>query len=296
MTGLRREQFGEFSILRRPGTGPAQVSVHFAHATGFNAETYRKLFATLDPSIRLYAMDARGHGMSSAAANPRALRSWRPYRRDLERFVETIPQPVVLAGHSMGASVSLDLAAARPDLVRGLVLIDPVIPAPRQIPILALARPLGLTERMIPIARLAARRRMEFASKEDAVANYVGKGAFRTWPREWIEAYVDGGTRPTQDGRVRLTCDRLWESKTFAKATINPYHAIKKLRCPTTLIARIHDSPPFTEASRKAFMKCKPETRLVILEEASHFMTMEHPEIAQAEIEAVVDGVRSELG
>jgi pimeloyl-ACP methyl ester carboxylesterase len=42
-------------------------------------------------------------------------------------------------------------------------------------------------------------------------------------------------------------------------------------------------------------MKCKPDTRLVILEEASHFMTMEHPEIAQAEIESVVDRVRSEL-
>ena len=152
MNDLRREQFGEFSVLRRPGIGTAQVSVHFAHATGFNAETYRELFAMLDPSIRLYAMDARGHGRSTAVADPKRLRSWRPYREDLEAFVETLRQPLVLAGHSMGATVSLELAAARPNLVKGLVLIDPVIIAPLQIPTIAVARILGLAERGVPIA------------------------------------------------------------------------------------------------------------------------------------------------
>jgi pimeloyl-ACP methyl ester carboxylesterase len=94
---------------------------------------------------------------------------------------------------------------------------------------------------------------------------------------------------------VRLTCDRIWESKSFAKSSINPYRAVEKLRCPTTLIAREHDGPPFTRASRDAFMRCRPDTRLLILEEASHFMTMEHPEITQAEIEAVAEAVRSKL-
>jgi pimeloyl-ACP methyl ester carboxylesterase len=292
-----RERFGDFSVLHReaPG-GQGHITVHFAHATGFNAETYRVLLSAFDPSLDVYAMDARGHGMSEATADPRKLRSWRQYRKDLEAFVETLPRPTVLAGHSMGATVSLELAADRPDLVQGLVLIDPVIVPPRRIPLFALARPLGLSERLIPIAQLAARRRMEFPSKEDAVENYVGKGPFRTWPRKWIEAYVDGGTMPTAAGTVRLTCDRLWESKSFAKASINPYRAIGELRCPTTLIAREHDGPPFTRASRDAFMRRRPDTRLLILEEASHFMTMEHPDIAQAEIEAMAEMVRSKLG
>lgn len=270
--------------------------MHFAHATGFNAETYRELLAALDPSLDVYAMDARGHGLSEATADPKKLRSWAPYRKDLEAFVETLGRPTVLAGHSMGATVSLELAAARPDLVQGLVLIDPVIVPPSHIPLLVLARPLGLTQRLIPISQAAARRRMEFPSKEAAVENYVGKGPFRTWSREWIEAYVDGGTVPTENGAIRLSCDRLWESKSFAKASINPYRAIKKLRCPITLIAREHDGPPFTRASRDAFMKCQPDTRLLILQEASHFMTMEHPEIAQAEIERMAEMVRSKLG
>jgi pimeloyl-ACP methyl ester carboxylesterase len=137
---------------------------------------------------------------------------------------------------------------------------------------------------------------MEFPSRQAAVENYVGKGPFRTWPREWIEAYVEGGTVATEEGAVRLSCDRVWESETFSSASINPYRDIEKLRCPITLIAREHDGPPFTRASRDAFMQRQPETRLLILEESSHFMTMEHPEIARAEIERMAQTARSKLG
>jgi len=92
-------------VLRREPSGEETVTVHFAHATGFNAETYSALLAVVDPAIGLYLMDARGHGRSRASADPRKLRSWRPYRKDLEAFASTLPQPLVLAGHSMGGFV-----------------------------------------------------------------------------------------------------------------------------------------------------------------------------------------------
>jgi len=296
VAAVRRERFGEFSVLRREPSGAETVTVHFAHATGFNAETYSSLLTDLDPAIGLYLMDARGHGRSEASANPRKLRSWRPYRNDLEAFASTLPQPLILAGHSMGATVSMELAATRPDLVRGLILIDPVIVPPAQIPMLALARTFGLADRIVPIAQMAARRRMEFPSKAAAVENYVGKGPFRTWPRKWIESYVEGGTVDNADGTVRLSCDRAWESKTFAMATVNPYRALRKVRCPITLFAREHSGPPFTRESREAFMRCRPETRLLVLDDVTHFMAMERPDIVVEEIERMAQLVHSELG
>lgn len=296
MPSLRRERFGDFSVLIRDSSGDQDVSVHFAHATGFNAETYRGFADRLDPRLGLYLMDARGHGMSAAPADPRKLRSWRTYRKELEAFVKTLRQPVVLAGHSFGATISMELAARRPDLVQGLVLVDPVIVPPRLIPTMAVARTLGFAERLIPIAKMAARRRMEFPSKADAVENYVGKGAFRTWPRDWIEAYVDGGTVATKTGTVRLSCDRAWESKTFAAATVSPYRALRKVRCPITLITREQSAPPFTHESRDAFMRCRRDTRLLVLEDATHFIPMERPEVVVEEIERMADLVRSELG
>lgn len=296
MASIRRERFEDFSVLHREPSGERDVAIHFAHATGFNAATYRGFADRLDPSLELYLMDARGHGMSEAPADPRKLRSWRPYRDDLERFVESLEQPVVLAGHSMGGTVSMALAAARLELVQGLVLVDPVIMPPRRIPIAAVTRTLGVSDRLLPIAQMASSRRREFASKPEAVENYLGKGAFRTWPRDWIEAYVDGGMVPTEAGTVRLSCDPAWESKTFASATVSPYRLLRKVRCPITLIACADREPPFTYESRDAFMRTKPDTRLRLLEDATHFIPMEHPDIVVEEIERMAELVRSKLG
>ena len=290
---LRREWFGEFSVLRRPGRGEDAVAVHFGHATGFNANTYTALLESLDPAIDVYAMDARGHGLSKASADPKKLRTWNPYVRDLESLVAAIPRPTLLVGHSMGGTVSLELAAANPEWIAGVVLVDPVLAPPSVGWWMPAARLVGLTRR-VPIAQAAAKRRMEFPSKEAAVENFEGKGAFRTWPREWIEAYVEGGTVPTDNG-VRMTCDRAWESQTFATATPRPFGLVKRLRCPTTLIARETSGPPLSEESCDAFMRARPDTRLIKLEGASHFMTMESPDLVRDEIHRMVETVRSEL-
>ena len=287
MQDIRREQFGDFSVLHRESSGARRATLHFLHATGFNAEAYRVLLAALDPALEVWAMDARGHGLSSAPADPKKLRSWAPFRRDLEAFVATLPGPTVLGGHSMGATVSMELAAQRPDLVGGLVLVDPVIIPPTHVILGSVARLLGQSQRLIPIAQLAAKRRMTFASKAAAVENFVGKGPFRTWPRPWIEAYVDGGTVPHEDG-VRLSCDRAWESQTFAVATTNPYRALRKVRCPITLVTRDSDGPPFSRASREAFMTHQPGTRLRVLRDATHFLAMEQPDVIRDEIERMV--------
>lgn len=290
MKEIQREQFGDFSVLHREASGKPRVALHFLHATGFNAETYRLLLSRLDPAFDVYAMDARGHGLSRAVADPRRLHSWAPFRRDLEALVETLPRPLVLVGHSMGATVSMELAARRPGLVEGLVMIDPVVFPPGWALWALASRSFGLLGRKLPVAQMAAKRRMEFPSKEAAVDNYVGKGAFKTWSREWIEAYVDGGTVPVDSG-VRLSCKREWESRVFAKSTVNPYPSLRKVSCPITLITREHEGPPFTRASRDEFMRCQPGTRLRILQDATHFLAMEQPEIVQAEIERMVDAI-----
>ncbi len=289
---LRREWLGDFSILRRPGRGANAIAVHFAHATGFNANTYAPLLESLDPTIDVYAMDARGHGLSKAPANPRTLRTWKPYVRDLASLVGTMPRPTVLVGHSMGGTVSLEIAATHPKWVAGLILVDPVLAPPSMGWWLPAARAVGWTRRL-PIAQAAAKRRMEFSSKQAAVDNFEGKGAFRTWPRTWIEAYVEGGTVPIASG-VRLSCDRKWESRTFAAATARPFAHVKRLRCPTTLIAHESSGPPLSEESCRAFMRERPATRLVKLD-ASHFIPMERPEIVRDEIHRMVDTVRSKL-
>jgi pimeloyl-ACP methyl ester carboxylesterase len=51
----------------------------------------------------------------------------------LDRFLrEVAGGPVVLVGNSMGGMISILETAAAPELVRGLVLLDPAVPGPRR--------------------------------------------------------------------------------------------------------------------------------------------------------------------
>jgi pimeloyl-ACP methyl ester carboxylesterase len=98
------------------------------HATGFNAMTYQSLLAPLGLRQRVAALDMRGHGRSTMPAKPGRMKSWHRYRDDVIEWLEReAPHGVVLSGHSMGATVALLVAGKRPDLVKGLVLADPVI-------------------------------------------------------------------------------------------------------------------------------------------------------------------------
>lgn len=116
---------GNISYLEWEGSGP---TFHFAHATGFNAETYVPLLAPLADKLRILASDARGHGFTTLPTGPGVARNWAIYREDLAKFLAaTTKAPAILAGHSMGATVSAMIAAAFPDRVKALILIEPVL-------------------------------------------------------------------------------------------------------------------------------------------------------------------------
>ncbi|MGV0802440.1 alpha/beta fold hydrolase, partial [Mycolicibacterium elephantis] len=68
------------------------------------------------------APDLIGHGRSSWAA-PWTLEA----NVDALSALIAADAPVVVVGHSFGGALALNLAAARPDLVAALVLLDPAV-------------------------------------------------------------------------------------------------------------------------------------------------------------------------
>ncbi|QDU20454.1 alpha/beta fold hydrolase [Urbifossiella limnaea] len=67
------------------------------------------------------APDHRGHGRSDRAASYLVT----DYLGDIAALVQDESEPAVIVGHSLGALVALGVAAARPDKVRAVVLLDP---------------------------------------------------------------------------------------------------------------------------------------------------------------------------
>lgn len=263
--------------------------LHFAHANGFNAQTYSTLLAPLASAFHIRAWDARGHGRSTLPTEPSRLQDWGLMRDDLiaalENFSAVAAQPVWLGGHSFGATIGLLAAALRPELVRGILLVEPVM-MPFYVRWSArLSRMLGNHFFRTALIESARRRRAVFPSREEMLERYKGRGAFRTWPDEVIKDYIEGGTRLREDGSVELTCDPEWEAAIFRAQGHNPYRALRQYQGPLSLLYAGQNSTCWPPAPARISAR-GGDTRVKRVEEATHFLPMEMPDLVRRELAA----------
>ena len=107
------------------GAGPLVVCVP---GMGDLRSTWRHLAPTLIATgHRVALMDLRGHGDSSTAFTEYGDDAT---ARDIVALIEHLAEPAVVVGNSMGAGAAVIAAAARPELVRGLVLVGPFVRNP----------------------------------------------------------------------------------------------------------------------------------------------------------------------
>lgn len=100
--------------------GPPLVMLH---GSTLNWQSFEEFIPTLEQSWQIYACDLRGHGKSGRARSGYLIENFTP---DTAAFIERkVGKPVVLAGFSLGASISLGVAARLPGLVRALILLEP---------------------------------------------------------------------------------------------------------------------------------------------------------------------------
>ncbi|OHV03463.1 alpha/beta fold hydrolase [Mycobacterium talmoniae] len=112
----------DLHVHRYGPPGPARLLA--IHGLTGHGQRWQRLAADHLPDLAVAAPDLLGHGRSSWAApwtidaNVAALAALLDAAADA---------PVLVVGHSFGGAVALHLAAARPDLVAALVLLDPAI-------------------------------------------------------------------------------------------------------------------------------------------------------------------------
>src|SRR6185503_4150796 len=79
--------------------GPADrpVDVVFSHANGFNARTYRTILQPLADTLRILALDLRGHGATTLPTQIEGRQGWIEFRDDLLALLAAAcAEPVVL--------------------------------------------------------------------------------------------------------------------------------------------------------------------------------------------------------
>ena len=142
---------------------------------------------------------------------------------------------------------------------------------------------LGFSSRVKRLSRAAAARRKTWPDAASMLDAYRGRRAFRTWPDATLADYIEGGTRPTADGRLELTCHPKWEAATFAAQGHTLWANLSSIQCPVHIMAgNAHSTfpPPLADRLKKHLKDLKIQR----IEKATHFLPMEQPECIQQEL------------
>ena len=131
-------------------------------------------------------------------------------------------------GHSCGGAALLLAEEARPGTFAGLYCFEPVVYPGDE--------PLAPSAEGNPLSAGALRRREEFVSRHEAIANFAGKAPFDRLHPDALAAYVDNGFAPAEGGGIRLRCRREDEAQVFAHGLSHDAYAhLGEVRCPVTL-------------------------------------------------------------
>jgi pimeloyl-ACP methyl ester carboxylesterase len=125
-SGIRRRSLdldGATIAWLEAGSGAPLVLLH---GIGSCADSWRPIVPLLADRYRVIAWDMPGYGASTPLGDPRP--TAKPYGVLLEKWLQALKlAPAHVVGHSLGALAGAELAAARPDLVRSLVLVSPAV-------------------------------------------------------------------------------------------------------------------------------------------------------------------------
>ena len=266
---------GDLSVLDF-GDPKRPVDLIFCHANGFNAATYRSILAPLASSLRILAPDLRGHGATTLPTTGLARKGWQDIRDDLVCLLDSLDgPPVVMAGHSMGATSAILATAERPAKVSQVVALDPVIWKRW----LVAALHLPLIDRLpghIPLVKGALRRRPRFDSREQALAAYRNRGAFKGWSDIMVVDYLGAGLVADGEG-FALTCAPEWEASNYAVQGHDPWKAMRDGGRPVRILKAETGSTCAVQASPRRLPLVSVET----VEGGTHFFPMLRPDIVR---------------
>jgi len=239
-----------------------------AHATGFCGEVWRPFVPELRRRFRVVTLDQRGHGDSDKPDGPY---SWSSFVDDLAAVITALGlRDPYAVGHSKGGAAVAGVAATRPGLIARAALLDPVLVPP-------LAESNGVPPNNV-LADGARRRRMVWDSRQQMLEAFASRPPFDAWRHDFLEAYVEGGTRLRDDGRVELKCPGEIEARVYeGGARSSSLDYLPRVTVPALLVAGGRSTTLLTDRARQA-AEMLPQGRLEILPGVGHFVPMEAPD------------------
>ena len=255
------------------GTG---LPLHFLHANGYPPGCYKSLLDLLQTNYHVFGMLLRPLWENSS---PAEVNDWHIFSDDLLRFLSDYnTEPVVGVGHSIGATVTLRAALRNPGKFRALVLIEPVLfPTARMIS-WNFVRAIGLGNRLHPKIPAAYKRRRTFDNLDLVFRGYRNREVFRYMDDENLRIYIDGITKPSENGGYELAFSPEWEARIYYTGLrdFDIWRSLPKLEVPTLFI-RGAETDTFWKEAANLVKRKQPKARVEVLEKSTHLLPLERP-------------------
>lgn len=236
------------------------------HGSGAQAATWGRTTGDLAAAgHRVIAYDRRGYGDS---VHP-PVRDHRRHVADamavLERVAGSTASPATVLGWSSGGNIALALTAARPDLVRNLIVVEP--------PFHGLRRPRADQLRMVARAKWAQLR-----GRPEEGAEY-----FLRWAGE--ESY-DKAPKEERDrllGHARNLLAELDPHPYGVMFEHLPMRRIRDIRVPVTFLIG-ENSHPFFHTLHRRMVRAVPAIHSEVIPGASHLVHVDAPDAFAAAV------------
>jgi len=245
---------------------PQAAAVLLLHAWVESSACFDRLLLAVPPTLRLFAMDQRGHGDADKPPDGYTLAN---FANDIEAFMDAVGlQSAVLLGSSSGGYVAQQIAIQVPHRVRGLVLVG----APRSL-----------------------QGRPAFADEVDRLTDPVDP----SWVEEsltWFPRYhqvPDWYIKDRIRDGVRVPA-HVWMASLAGLTTAVPPSESATITAPTLIIWGERDEllPP---QDRYLLAAAIPGSRLIVYEDTGHLVLWEQPERVATDLADFVAGL-STLG
>jgi pimeloyl-ACP methyl ester carboxylesterase len=253
--------------------------LHFSHGNGFPAGSYSTLLSYLSDDFDIGVIDRLGHHEDYPVTD-----NWSYLVKQLIDFFEsTYSQPVYAVGHSLGGILSMMVAAQRPDLVKGLIMLDAPLLTAFEAHGLAIVKRLGLMDKVTPSGRTIGRKE-EWDSIEQASKYFRGKRLFSDFDDRCLNDYVKNGTQTQLDGRRRLHFNVDAEISIYRTIPSN-LHRTERLNMPSAVIAAKYSDVFKRHHGHKMKRQLGMNVSWV---EGTHMFPLEKPEITASLIKKYI--------
>jgi pimeloyl-ACP methyl ester carboxylesterase len=253
--------------------------IHFSHANGFPAGSYKTLFSLLEPHFELGYIDRLGHHPEYPVTD-----NWGYLEQQLINELKSrYDRPVYAVGHSLGGVLSMMVASKHPELIKGLIMLDSPLITTFEARAVSVLKRVGMLDSFTPAGRTVGRKE-EWQSISEAEDYFKGKKLFSRFDERCLRDYVNQATKQHENGR-RLHFDVDTEIKIYRTIPHNLYRT-QRLKMPSAVIGG-RQSDVF---KRQHAFKMKSQLGMEVhWLKGGHMFPMESPERTVNMIRELID-------